>query len=548
MALGKFLPDVETRFTGLTMSGGVALGVACLVNEDRHNALPVYRVAGDAQIEREIARLHEAVEASARRLDAFYQEVLLRIGKAEAEIFSAQKMILQDLSLRNRIVREIREGLNAEGAILRVFEHYEEKMRQVDNALIRERATDVGEMRVRLLDALRNMDPAAAQCRDDHRCRHARRRILVAEELTPGMTIDLDGDTICGFLTERGGRNSHAAILARAMGIPAVCGVQDIHRMVLCGTELLLDGATGEVVVWPSAHTLSQLKCELSVSPQMLAPAPPVAGYQVMANISLLSEIDDALRMEAEGIGLFRTEFAFMARGRALSEDEQYEMYAAALRAMDGRPVYFRLLDLGGDKPADFLNLPHEPNPCLGFRGSRLLLGQPALLRTQARALARASEFGPTFVMYPMIVDVNQFLALRNLFDEAVRGLPTENIRHGVMFEVPAACLQARELFEVADFGSIGTNDLTQYLYAVDRDNALVAYDYNPDRPAFWEVIRWIAEAAEASGKPLSVCGEMAGEGRLLPQLLNIGIRSISVSARLIPQLRQSLAQIVARG
>jgi phosphotransferase system enzyme I (PtsI) len=246
----------------------------------------------------------------------------------------------------------------------------------------------------------------------------------------------------------------------------------------------------------------------------------------------------DAVRHQAEGIGLYRTEFEFLAAGRILNEEEQLERYVAALKAMSGRRVCFRLLDVGADKGATFFNLPQEDNPYLGFRGSRLLLNRTDLLRHQARALARASIHGPVDVLYPMVVSVEQFLKLRELFCSSVADITPGELRHGVMFEVPAACLQARELLEVADFGSIGTNDLIQYLFAVDRNNALVAHDYTPDSPVLWSVVAQVARAAAETGRAVSVCGEAANNPRFLPTLKKLGLTTLSVSPRFIPELR----------
>jgi len=265
----------------------------------------------------------------------------------------------------------------------------------------------------------------------------------------------------------------------------------------------------------------------------------------VMANVSRFKDIEKALAAGAEGIGLYRTEFGVFVPNRIMDEQEQYDQYARILDIMGPRPVTIRLLDLGGDKGGEWLNLPPEENPQLGLRGSRLLLARRDLFDTQARALARASVHGPINVMYPMIVDAAQFLTMREAFEVAVEGLDRGTLRHGVMFEVPAACLQAREILEHAEFGSIGTNDLTQYLFAVDRNNELVAQYYNPDAPAFWALIRMTVDAAAELGRPLSVCGEMAGDERFVGRFIEVGIKSVSVSSRLIARTRRSARNVL---
>jgi phosphoenolpyruvate-protein kinase (PTS system EI component) len=262
----------------------------------------------------------------------------------------------------------------------------------------------------------------------------------------------------------------------------------------------------------------------------------------VLANIGLTDDLESLEQVGAEGIGLYRTEFEILASGKLLDEETQYLRYRTVVEAMAGRPVYMRLLDLGGDKDAPFLSLTREDNPCLGFRGARLLLGRPDLLVPHVRALARASCHGPIHLTYPMIVDVDQFLVLRQRILQAIDDIQGHQLIHGIMFEVPSACLLADELMEVAAFGSIGTNDLIQYLFAIDRNNERVAGDFDPDKPVFWRLIGQIAEAAGRHGKPLSVCGEIGGQPRYLPRLIELGIRSVSVSPRQI-----GLARATAR-
>lgn len=535
----------EKRFKGLPLSQGVAVARVCLFNEKRHSNLPVYRVEGEGP-EREHARLKRALEIAAGRLEAIRADVLQRIGPAEAEIFTAQKLILADPQLLKDMARVIDQGsYNAEAAVMQVLDAYEARLLEVDNEYIKERASDFGEVKRRLLDVLANMNPSL-QCAGEAYCQRGKDRIVVAEELTPTLAVDLDAANTLGFVTERGGANAHAAILARALGIPAVSGIKDIHNGLSCGTEVLINGTTGEVVIWPTEETVRRARAahdgEVSV-PRVVEPVP---GLKVLANISTAGDLDEVLAMQAEGIGLYRTEFEFMAAGRRLSEDDQYERYAEVVRAMAGRPVSFRLLDIGGDKQASFLAIPEEDNPALGLRGSRLLLGHPDLLREQARALVRASAHGPVWAMYPMVVDLDQFRALRRVFEGAVKDLPRGDVKHGLMLEVPSACLQANELLQEADFASIGTNDLTQYLFAVDRNNELVADDYNPDRPVFWALVGRLVEAASAAGKPLSVCGELAGDPRHVARLHEAGIRAVSVSPRLIPGVRHAAGALGA--
>jgi len=533
----------ERRVRGLAISGGVALGRTCLFRQSRHNP----QVANQVSIEgpdHEQERLREALDQVAAGLETLGRVVADRIGPAEAEIFAAQRSILRDPSLGRQMTDTIADGFGAEAAVIRVLDAYESRLQEVDSAYLKERASDLGELKRRLLDVLCQVSPGFL-CQAEPHCQRGRRRVVITDELTPAVAMDLEGAGVLGLVTERGGMASHAAILARSLGIPAVSGIPNAQDLVTCGTEVIVDGDAGEVILWPAAETVERLGPALEASAR-LAPAEPVEALRVLANLSLADEVRHAREMRAEGIGLYRTEMEFLAAGRLLTEEEQAERYGRVLEAMATLPVYFRLLDLGGDKPSPFLEFPREDNPALGLRGARLLLARPDLLRPQARALARLSRRFPVHVMYPMVVDLEQYVRLRRCFDEAVEGLPAGRLHHGVMFEVPSACLQARELLAVADFASVGSNDLVQYLFAVDRSNAHVAADYTPDRGVFWQVLGDLARAAAGAGRPLSLCGEMAADPRYLPRILEAGVRTVSVSPRLIAGVRRAAAEAAA--
>jgi len=369
----------------------------------------------------------------------------------------------------------------------------------------------------------------------------------VAEELTPSLTVDLDAEHLMGFVTEHGGINSHAAILARALGIPAVSGLPGIRERVHCGLEMFIDGDAGEVIIWPSEKTLSSIPQLRKAGMRLPAAVEPVEGFEVFANIGAASELPHVLSMKAEGIGLYRTEMELIAAGRILDEDELADLYSGVVQALAGRKVTFRLFDIGSDKPLPSVEIPHEDNPALGRRGARFLLARSDLLRTQARALARASLIGSIRVMYPMITGVSQFLELKDLFDKAVADLPAGEIAHGVMLEVPSACFQAQEILAKADFASIGSNDLTQYFFAVDRNNELVASDFNPDQPVFWDLLKSLVKAAQRCGRPLTLCGELAADPKFVPRLIAIGINSVSVSPRAISTVRQTAGEHLKR-
>jgi len=529
--------SAETTFKGLPLSPGVAVARVCLFNERRHMSIPVGNVT-DKEVRNEGDRFRKALALVREKLALLTKEVEERVGKAEAEIFSAQRMILEDPALIERVTDHIRsKNFNAEKAVISSLDFFEEQLSQLDNAYLKERSSDIGEVKRRMLDALANLNPSF-QCQNDSFCQKGKNRIVIAEELTPSLTMELNTEFIRGFVTDRGGIASHAAILARSLKIPAVSGIPGIHDMIFCGTEVLVDGDTGEVVIWPNKKTLEQYPDLRREAVEEARPVDPIAGLKVLANLSLAKKVKEAVDHKAEGIGLYRTEFEFFAAGEILREKEQYALYLEVLRAMKDKPVYFRMLDLGGDKTADFLKPPKEQNPVLGFRGSRFLLGHPELFRDQARALARASKHGRVHVMYPMVIDLEQFRKLKKNFEEVTADVPQGEIKHGLMFEVPSACLDADEILKEADFGSIGTNDLIQYLFAVDRDNELVAYDHHPDRNVFWQLLHPAASAAKKHHKPLSICGELASNPVYARKLIMAGIHTVSVSAKAIPRLR----------
>lgn len=530
----------ERQLSGLAVSEGVVYGQAVVLHPLTHQAVPWYRIEAD-QVTREFARVTVAMAEAARQIAQLTEEVSARIGKAQANIFFAQHMMVEDETLHAEIREAIvNEHLNAEAAIAKCLDKYEKLLQEVDNAYMSDRAADIGELRRRLLDIMLAGNGAGSTRRK--RSPSSDFHIIVAGDLTPSDTVNLNTEKTLGFITEHGGTASHAAILARAMGLPSVSGIHQIYNQINTGDYILLDGASGELFVNPAPETLALYPTVRRVVEHHVRQVKPVPGFTVMGNIGLVEDLPLLHEVGAEGIGLYRTEFEFLASSILLDEEAQYARYAAVAKAMQGRPVFMRLLDLGGDKEAPYLELSREENPCLGFRGARLLLGRPDLLVPHVRALARASAHGHIHLTYPMIVDVDQFLILRERIRQATEGIPTENLSHGVMFEVPSACLQADELLSVADFGSIGTNDLIQYLFAIDRNNERVAGDYNPDKPMFWKLLGQIADAAGKHDKLLSLCGEIGGQPQFLPKIIDLGIRSISVSPRQV-----GLARVAAR-
>jgi phosphoenolpyruvate-protein kinase (PTS system EI component) len=494
-------------------------------------------------------RLEQAFSAVSAHVGLLEAKVETRLSSRDREILSFYQMVLDDRQLRCRMIQDIDERrLSAESAVRRGFTVVRTTLRRSKTEYLRERATDIAEIEGRLLQALCNTGPFV-QCAPDMRCalgecRAGRAHVVVLPELTPAAVLDVASLHTVAFVADRGGPTSHAAILARALCLPAVSGIrgEDIARLRPPGSRILVDGNTGEIIINPSARTLANVA-------RLRRNAAPHGGVvhatpelQVLANINRSTEVVEAVNMEAEGVGLYRTEMELLAAGRLYDEEEQYEQYAAVVEAMGAQPVYIRLLDLGADKSAAFIDLPPEENPQLGRRGARLLLGRPDLLRPQARAIARASRRGPLRVLYPMITSLERFLELKASFEEVTSDLPIPRLQHGVLLEVPAACLQAAEILAVADFACIGTNDLIQYLFAADRNNEDVACDYAVDSPVLWSLIGSIATAADQARKDLLICGELAGDPDNLSRIMDAGIRSVSVHPRRIPDVRRAVA------
>ena len=535
-------PFAEIHLKGLPISAGMALAPACLLNDHRHVAAPQATIT-DSEVTREQESLHAALRTVHTSLENLVNRVAARVGKSEANIFEALKSVLDDPVLQKQMLAAIEKTkCTAEIAVATTFDSYIKRLHSSDNVYMKERATDMRDLKAHLLDALRKAQRVST-CDGLHHCARGKDRIVVTSELMPSLVVKFDVHKTEGFLTEHGGETSHAAILARSLGVPAVSGLLGVATVIECGTELLINGSTGDVYVWPSAETKARCMAATTTAPHVETET-PVPGFAVLANISGAADMDDVHKAQAEGIGLYRTEFEFIGAGRVLDEDAQYERYAAVLKRTHGTPAYLRMLDIGGDKPFHFMQVPKEANPHLGCRGARFLLAHPDLLVAQARAIVRAAQHcSMVGVMYPMITGAAQFVRIKKLFEEAVHDLPHGSIQHGVLFEVPSACLDAEAIFAIADFGSVGTNDLTQYLFAVDRGNDLVAADYMPDQPVMWALLSSMARAANAAGKPLSVCGELAGNPKYTRQLIATGIRMVSTNARSIAAVRSAARQ-----
>jgi phosphoenolpyruvate-protein phosphotransferase (PTS system enzyme I) len=532
------------EYEGLAINSGKVFAPACLYSSNLHKSVDEREIS-ESGIEAEVLRFETALKESSLELETISGKVADKVGNVESEIFMAQKHIMNDAS----IVRQIKDGIriqrkNVESVIFDVYRAYEEKFKAMDNQYLRERGSDIGEIRRRLLDNL-NKEKPGLRCVGQAHCQRGANRIIVAEDFTADMMAHMNFEHVRGFVTEHGGVSSHAAIIARSLGIPAVTGLHGITNYVKCGDGVLLDGDSGRVYLSPSDDLVKKVIAVADVKAQTHYAIATPKGMEVLANASIIEDVKQAKVLKADGIGLFRTEMMFIREDRLLSEDEQYGRYKNVVDEMKGKTVTFRLLDVGGDKPLPFLRIRKESNPYLGWRGARFLLGNPDIFADQVRALARVAQKVKIRILFPMVVDERQQKMLVEGVREVIRTFPgaSGNIELGAMFEVPSACIQARDIFKLVDFGSIGSNDLIQYLFAVDRNNEQVSGDYNPEHPILWQLLKDLVAAARETGKSLSICGEMAGRVGFVSRFLDIGIRSFSVSPRLIPQVRNEMVE-----
>lgn len=496
-------------------------------------------------------------DRAAKELEALRERVRAERGDDLAEVFDGHLAILTDEGLEEIILAAIANGRGALAAARDAIEAERAEFLALEDEYLRQRADDVADIGRRLILGIAGLDAAGLDSVPDG-------AVIVARDLTPSDTAQLDPARVAGFVVAKGGRTSHVAIMARTMELPAVVGCAEILNDVPSGVLVALDGGTGEVIVAPDEATRAgfarrrEAWLEDRAAMRALAPLPATTrdGTTVMlaANIGTPADAEAALPWNPDGVGLFRSEFLFMSRPDLPDEQEQFKAYAAAVKHLRGKPVIIRTLDVGGDKPVAALPFPAEENPFLGWRGARLALYphagntsgvDPAAMQiTQLRAILRAAAEGEVWVMFPMISNREEVTALRALIDQARDQLAGERVRHGpvkvgVMIETPGAALIADKLARAVDFFSIGSNDLTQYTLAADRGNEAVAACYQTFHPAVWRLIAGVIAAAHKHGKPVGVCGELAGIEEAALPLLGLGLDEFSMGAPSLPRVKR---------
>lgn len=541
---------MTSQVTGIAASSGIAFGNAYILMD------PDLTYSKDEidNHQTEIEKFHTAIEKTKYEIDTIRKKVATEQGEENAAIFDAHLLVLSDPELITNVENNIKEmNMNAAWALDETANQFVQLFEQLDNEYMRERAADIKDVSKRILAHLLGKtlpNPGLIE----------EKTIVIAEDLTPSDTAQINKQFVKGFITNIGGRTSHSAIMARSMEIPAIVGTKVATKTIKQGDYIIVDGMNGEVIINPSNE--EKIKYErLNEQYQsqrkqwaLLKDEPTITNdkhqVQLMANIGSPNEMEVVLENGAEGIGLYRTEFLYMESTSFPTEEEQFEAYKTVLKKMDGRPVVVRTLDIGGDKHLPYWNLPEEANPFLGLRAVRLALKEPNVFRTQLRALLRASVFGNLHIMFPMIATIEEFLKAKQMLHDEMDKLRAENIafsneiKVGIMVEIPATALLANQFAKEVDFFSIGTNDLIQYTFAADRMNESVSYLYQPYHPAILRLIKMIIDAAHQEGKLVGMCGEMAGDPIAAPLLLGLGLDEFSMSPSSILQIRSLMKKL----
>ena len=535
------------KYTGKSVFGGIAIGKIMVYEKGEHQVKRVK--VTDAEAEKN--RYYEAVERAFKQLGELHDKALREVGEANAAIFEIHQMMLEDDDYKESVEHIIESQMvNAEYAIAQTGDNFSQMFAAMDDEYMRGRAADVKDITERLLGILSGNTESGVDADEPV--------IMVAEDLAPSETVQMDKSKILSFVTQKGSVNSHTAILARTMGIPALIGSDIVIDESLNGKLAVVDGTNGVVYVEPDEATLSAMQEEQRKDNEKKALLQELKGKEdvtldgkkikLYSNIGNIKDLANVIANDAAGIGLFRSEFIYLESDTFPTEEEQFNIYRTVAESMAGKPVIIRTLDIGADKQCDYFGLDKEDNPALGLRAIRICLTRPEIFKTQLRALYRASAYGNISIMYPMIISEQEVDKI-NVIENEVKAELTEqgiefgNPKSGIMIETPAAVIMSRQLAKKVDFFSIGTNDLTQYTLAIDRQNTKLDDFYDAHHPAVLAMIRMVVENAHAEGIWAGICGELGADTTLTEEFLKMGVDELSVSAGKVLAVRKVIRE-----
>lgn len=535
---------------GISASKGYAIGKVFI---KKHIDININNLKIE-NIDEEINKLDRALNSTRNQLETLRKKIEEEVGKEESLVFESHQMILDDPEFIDKAKEMIKNNsVSADYAIDTVKKELVVIMESIDDEYMRERAADIKDVSDRIVRNILGIEDEVNITEYN--------TVVVAHDLTPSDTAQLDKNKVCAFLTNIGGKTSHSAIMARTMEIPAIVGMNNITEVVKNGDTILVNGVEGYVVLNPSEEEINTFKLNIEKfkeEKEKLKELKNVKIYdennrhiEICGNIGSPDDVDQVLENGGDGVGLFRTEFLYMDRSSMPSEEEQFSAYKKVLEKMEGKPVVIRTLDIGGDKKLDYLDLGEEMNPFLGYRAIRLCLDRVDIFKMQLRALLRASIYGNLKIMFPMISSIEEFRQAKKILEECKQELISEgvvvsdSIEVGIMVEIPSAAVSAREFAKEVDFFSIGTNDLIQYTLACDRMNEKVSYLYNPMHPSVLSLIKMTIDGAHAEGKWVGMCGEMAGDEEAIPKLLEYGLDEFSMSATSILPAKKQILDIL---
>lgn len=542
---------MANRLTGIAASDGVAIAPVYLLTEPDLS----FETVTVEDTAAEIARFEQAIAQTTEEITAIRDIALESLGAEEAQVFEAHLLVVADPEFTDQVKGQVEsDKVNAETALKNVSDMFIQIFASMeDNPYMQERAADIKDVSERMLAALLGVKlPSPATISEEV--------IVIAHDLTPSDTAQLNKKYVKAFVTNIGGRTSHSAIMARSLEIPAIVGTKEITSIVKDGDLIIVDALDGEVILNPTEDEIktyeakgagyADQKAEWAKLVEAESVTKDGKHVELAANIGTPKDVVGVLENGADGVGLYRTEFLYMDSADFPTEDEQYEAYKAVLESMNGKGVVVRTMDIGGDKELPYLQLPEEMNPFLGYRAIRISLDKTDMFKTQLRALLRASVYGDLRIMFPMIATLQEFRSAKKIYDETKAELisegvsVSETIQVGIMVEIPAAAVLAKQFAKEVDFFSIGTNDLIQYTMAADRMNERVSYLYQPYNPSILTLIKNVIDASHAEGKWTGMCGEMAGDQTAVPLLLGMGLDEFSMSATSILRTRSLISKL----